>query len=341
MKNFLIVSTTGMGDTLWGTPSIRATKKAFPCSGIDLLLQPQWIPLFGNNKNIRHLIAYHPEWYRQIFLIPSLLKNYYDHVLIFHANKDIRRIIPFLRTNNILAHQNTNILPGISENQIVKIDKPVHGIHRRLSMIESLDIPLDGTHMEIFLEEQENEKNVLFFSIYGLKKKEYIYLNIGGSVTYKQWAVNKFILLCKYIIKKTHLSIVIGGGPYDKLRAEAICDQLDSDRVFNTTHCSLKENCILISNSKLLVSSDSGPMHIGYALKVPTIGLFWSGNSQGQERNIFNGHEFCGPLDIDKSLYRIITGSFIENTNLNELGCHDEFQTITVEEVWNKIIDFL
>ena len=82
-------------------------------------------------------------------------------------------------------------------------------------------------------------------------------------------------------------------------------------------------------------------MQIGYALKVPTIALFWSGNSQGQERNIFNGHEFCGPLDIDKSLYRIITGSFTENTNLNELACNDEFKTITVEEVWNKIIEFL
>ena len=157
MKNFLIVSTTGMGDTLWATPSIRATKKAFPHSGIDLLLQPQWIPLFQGNKHIRHIIPYHPEWYRQVFLIPSLLKHYYDHVLIFHANKDIRRIIPFLRNNNILSHQDTTILPGISENQIIQIDKPVHGIRRRLAIIEKLDIPLDGTHMEVFIKEQEKE----------------------------------------------------------------------------------------------------------------------------------------------------------------------------------------
>ncbi|SVD80257.1 uncharacterized protein METZ01_LOCUS433111 [marine metagenome] len=246
-----------------------------------------------------------------------------------------------MRTNDILAHQNTNILPGISENQIVKIDKPIHGIYRRIAIIENLHIPRDGTHMEIFLEEHEKDKNELFLSTHGLKKKKYIYLNAGGSVPYKQWDIHKFILLCIYIIEKTHLSIVLGGGPEDRFRANDICKKLDSERVISTTHCSLKENCILISNSKLLVSSDSGPMHIGYALKVPTIALFWSENSQGQKRNILNGHEFCGPLDIDKSLYRIIAGSFIENKDLKELSSPDVLKTITVEEVWNKIIELL
>jgi len=330
-----------MGDTLWGTPSIRAAKKAFPDSGIDLLLQPQWIPLFKDNIHIRHLLPYHPEWYQQIFLIPSLLKFYYDHVLIFHANKDIRRIIPFLRTNHIVSHQNTTILPGISEHQIIQIDKPVHGIRRRLAMIEKLDIPLDGTHMEIFIEKQEKETNDLFLTIPSIKKKRYIYLNIGGSVPYKQWAIHKFVLISRYILEKTNLSVVLGGSSSEKLRAKAIFEQLVSDRVIITTHCSLKENCILITNSKLLVSSDSGPMHIGYALKVPTIALFWSVNSQGQERHIYNGHEFCGPLDIDESLYRIITGSFIETKEIKELSSPEPLKAISVDEVWNKITDFL
>ena len=50
MKNLLIISTTGMGDTLWGTPAIRSIKKKFPLVGIDLLVNPQWKPLFKENK---------------------------------------------------------------------------------------------------------------------------------------------------------------------------------------------------------------------------------------------------------------------------------------------------
>jgi ADP-heptose:LPS heptosyltransferase len=39
-----------MGDTLWGTPAIRAVKKKFPQVSIDLLIQPQWIALFKKIK---------------------------------------------------------------------------------------------------------------------------------------------------------------------------------------------------------------------------------------------------------------------------------------------------
>ena len=75
MKKILIISTTGMGDTLWGTPAIRAVKKKFPEVSIDLLIQPQWIALFKESKNIRNSIPYHPKWYRQILLLPNLLKH--------------------------------------------------------------------------------------------------------------------------------------------------------------------------------------------------------------------------------------------------------------------------
>ena len=93
MIKILIISTTGMGDTLWGTPAIRAVKKKFPQIDIDLLLQPQWQGLFTESPYIRKLIPYHSQWYRQLLGLPNLLQDRYEHVLIFHANKNISRIL--------------------------------------------------------------------------------------------------------------------------------------------------------------------------------------------------------------------------------------------------------
>ena len=309
-----------MGDTLWGTPAIRAVKKKFPQVSIDLIIQPQWIDLFKNNKNISNLISYHSKWYRQILLLPNLLKSKYDHVLIFHANKDIGRILPWLRTSSVWSHQNITILPGLSKNQILSIDNPVHGIIRRIAMVGKIHVPSDGTHMDIFLNDDEINEAKLFLKTHNILSKAFIYLNIGGSVLYKQWPINKFILLSKTILEKTSLSIVLGGCPEDKSRIDEISKQLDRRRVANASHRSLIENCALISQAKILITPDSGPMHIGYALKVPTIGLFWTvnpqeGPHQGQ-RNQLNGPEYCGPLDIDKSLSSVISGCFMENDGI-------------------------
>jgi ADP-heptose:LPS heptosyltransferase len=340
LKKILIISTTGMGDSLWGTPAIRAVKKMFPQDSIDLLIQPQWISLFKGNKNIHNLISYHPKWYHQIFLLPHLLKNNYDHVLIFHANKDIGRILPWLRTSSILSHQSTTILPRLSKNNILSIDKPVHGILRRIAMVKKIHVPSDGTHMDICLSDNEINEATLFLKKNNILSKGFIYLNIGGSVIYKRWPINKFILLSKTILQKTSLSIVLGGGPEDKSRVDEISNQLDRRRVAKASHRSLIENCALISQTRILITPDSGPMHIGYALKVPTISLFWLKNSQGLQRNVFNGPDYCGPLDIDKSLSSVISGNFMDN-KMTDSKDPEIPESIKVEDVWSKIIEFL
>jgi len=139
-----------MGDLLWGTPAIRAISKALPEVSIDLLLQPRWNDLFSGNPYIRKLIPYYSRLDRQLLGLLKLLQFKYDHVLIFHANKNISRILPWLRTSFVWSHQNTNILPGLSENQIIQINKPVHGILRRIAMLEKLKVQADGTHMNSF-----------------------------------------------------------------------------------------------------------------------------------------------------------------------------------------------
>ena len=57
MKNVLIVSSTGMGDCLWGTPGIRALKKTFPEMEIYLVVNPNWKSLFEVN-NLRKILFY-------------------------------------------------------------------------------------------------------------------------------------------------------------------------------------------------------------------------------------------------------------------------------------------
>ena len=78
MKKVLIVSTTGMGDCLWGTPAIRALKKTFPDLDINLLVKEFWRPLFEGNPYISEILEYQKEWFRQPILGFKLCNKNYD-----------------------------------------------------------------------------------------------------------------------------------------------------------------------------------------------------------------------------------------------------------------------
>ena len=329
-----------MGDTLWGTPSIRAIKKELPHVSIDVLLQPQWKPLFYGNNNIRRLISYYPQWYRQLLVLPKIFLTQYDHVLIFHANKDIRRILPWLRSESFWSHQNPENFPVVPKSQIVQFDKTVHGILRRIGIINKINIPSNGTHMDIFLNDDERRNALLFLKQNGMVPKGFIYLNAGGHTPYKRWPVDKFISLAKTILQNTSLNIMLGGGPEAVTRADSINDQLDSERVTRATHCSLRENCALIAQARILITPDSGPMHIGFALKVPTIALFWTTGSEGRIRNDLNGPEYCGPLEIDKSLSSVLCGDFVDINR--KIDSEKVFPNpILVEDVWERALGIL
>ena len=342
MNNLLIISTTGMGDLLWATPAIRSINKALPQVGIDLLLQPRWQDLFSSNNYIRRLIPYHSKWYHQLLVLSKLRKIKYDQVLIFHANKNIGRILPWLRCKSIWSHQSTNILPSLSENQIIQINKPVHGILRRIAMLEKIQVPADGTHMDIFIDEKDKADALLFLKNNRMAPKEFIYMNIGGSSLQKQWPVDKFVSLAKLILKNTSMSIMLGGGPEATDRVSLIEKEIGLKRVTRVTHLSLKKNCLLISQARILISPDSGPMHIGFALKVPTIALFWSSDSTGTiSRNPLNGPDYCGPLNIDESLYTVLYGNFFTRTKKEDNPENSFLKPILVSEVWEKILYFM
>ena len=81
-------------------------------------------------------------------------------------------------------------------------------------------------------------------------------------------------------------------------------------------------------------------MHIGFALKVPTIGLFWSADSEGLQRNVLNGPDYCGPLDIDQSLCCVLSGNFLDINEKSEVE-QLPIKQISVDDVWKKILNFL
>ena len=132
-------------------------------------------------------------------LLPKLLRTHYDHILIFHGNKDIGRIIPYLRYSEIWAHQN---IPKVFDSQIIKFPKPTHPISRRAAMIKRLGADIDGTQMEIFLNKKDLAEASIFLKTNRMKAKDFLYFNIGASLPHKRWPSDKVVDLIKLFIEK-------------------------------------------------------------------------------------------------------------------------------------------
>ena len=193
-------------------------------------------------------------------------------------------------------------------------------------MLEKFGVKSDGSQMEIFFDSNTVKKSEQVLRSNGFKYGEYVYLNLGAAKESRLWMVDRFIELAERLLQATSLGIILGGGPEQKKRALDIKNCLNNHRVIEVCSQPIRINAKIISKAKLMVTSDTGPMHIGFATKTPLVALF------GTIPPIDSG-----PYNIPANLCRIITVKpKIDTVKISNSNKYN-FTGITVNMVWKQV----
>ena len=98
-------------------------------------------------------------------------------------------------------------------------------------------------------------------------------INPGATLRVKRWPMERFAAVGRELVARYGAQVLVFGGPDDEARAVAITRAIPSAlTVAGRTR--LGETAALLRRCRLLVSGDTGPLHMAVALGVPTIGLF-------------------------------------------------------------------
>ncbi len=118
--------------------------------------------------------------------------------------------------------------------------------------------------------------------ITGIKrKKKYVALAPSGGRNPRETVAAKvppahfFTEVADFIKKETGRPVVLVGGPHDRERCAAVAAKAGNPSVINLAgKTDIFESARVIDGAAYLVTVDSLPLHVGVALKKPTLGLF-------------------------------------------------------------------
>jgi len=318
-KTFLVISNTALGDTILSTPAIKSLKKSFPDSKIIAVLKTAFAPLFYDFKYIDEIIEYDGKYKKFFSTISKIKKHKPDIALIFHSNspQDIQLCV-LSNIPYILKHPTKSELKKYLSFDFEKKDQ--HTIEDRIDLVRFIGGKNIDTTMEI---EPLNDTNLkLKYKNY----KNYIGFQIGAADKYKMWPIERFIELAK---KLKDEKIVITGIKSEWELGQKIVKECPN--VENLCgKMSIKELAYLIDNLKLLITNDTGTMHLAIALKTPTLSLFSPTTSKG-----------IGPYQ-DLKLHKVIQkdGSFVQKLPKKKRD-DSAMKLISVDEVYDKYKEFL
>jgi ADP-heptose:LPS heptosyltransferase len=92
------------------------------------------------------------------------------------------------------------------------------------------------------------------------------------SDTLKQWPIDRFKQLIKHLCEETGVKVLVVGR--DEIIGREYFDNLSSNVINLINETSLVELAQIIKQCRLLVTCDSGPMHLAAAVGIPVVALF-------------------------------------------------------------------
>jgi len=274
-KRFLIVSTTGLGDTLWATPALKALRATYPSAYIAVLTSPLGKEVLALNRNIDELfVVKNPPL---IYLVPlyfALRKKRITTTLIFHTSQ--RPLLPFSTLVTDCDVIGTDQMhKGLDDLLTVRIEKkPVHEIARRLEIAAHAGAQTLDPTLELFLSESDEKTAQDLLESFMLPSYlPLIGMHPGAKDKFKQWPPSHFIEVGNRLVQDLGCQIIVTGNAEESALVEEIASQI-KDAIPLAGKLPLRAAAALIKRFSLMISNDTGPMHVAFAMKTPTVAIF-------------------------------------------------------------------
>ena len=276
-KRILIFELNWLGDILFSMPFLRAIREAFPEAYIACVVVPRYAGLLVNNPWINdiHVLDDNNKVtaiVEKIKFTRIIKKEKYDTAFFLKPSKT-KCII-----SKLAGIRNRVGFSGKSGKLTTEMDMPGGIIHRAdqvLSLAGAAGVDkADGTYEYFTIPEDEDRLDQILHEK-EIGEKRVVALNPGGNWDAKRWPAENYVTLAKKIIDSfDDVDIVVTGATKDIGLADAIVSQVGVRCKSIAGLTGINELAVFFKKCDLVVSADSGPLHLASACKAVTIGLY-------------------------------------------------------------------
>ncbi len=263
-KKILVIRFSSIGDIVLTTPVVRCLKQQLPDAEVHFLTKNQYLPLLKENPYIDkiHIINN-----KVTDILEDLKSENYDFVVDLQKNLRSSRVKlsldvesgTFNKLNKkkwLLTNLKLNLLPRI------------HIVDRYFGAVKKLQVKNDGQGLDYVIPASDMISISDYFPDEFLEG--YTVVVVGSKQQTKQIPVEKMMEFCA----KNESPVVLLGDKSDSQKAQQISNVL-GEKVFNGCGVfTINQSASVIQQAKVVVTPDTGLMHIAAALRKKIISVW-------------------------------------------------------------------
>ncbi|OGX27755.1 MAG: hypothetical protein A2787_03780 [Omnitrophica WOR_2 bacterium RIFCSPHIGHO2_01_FULL_48_9] len=280
-QNILIVRTDRIGDVILTTPALEAVRKNFPQAKISVLVAPLTKDLVAGNPYVNEVLVDDRKGvHRGVVgfwrMVSSLRRQKFDLAIIFHTKKRTNALCFLAGIPERVGYHNNKF--GFLLTGKIKDTRPLGEKHESeycLEVLRSLGMQAGPGQIYLPLQDSAERWAEYFFKKQpGRPGERTIAIHPGASGPEKRWSLEGFIELMNSLSQKYPCRFIIVGAvdiQADAARMQASLKAPCSDLTGQT---SVSQLASLLKRCHMLVSNDSGPVHVAAAAGTPVVSIF-------------------------------------------------------------------
>ena len=293
-KKILVVRNKGIGDDIMALPALRLLRQHLPDAQIDLLVKPWNSTLFADSRLFDNILIFERNARTRVCgvrpydtrtLIRKMREENYDAAvcimgqeiglrLAFYGgipaivcNEDYDRRYEFLITHKLKA-------PWLKDRLMSPVDAC-------LDYVRQLGVPAESVPYGFTVTDCDRSDVEAHLAARGVSKL-FAVVHPCSSNPNKSWCPKRFSQIADYLVSRYDLDVVVSGSEGDLSEADSVVANAGNrSRIHSLAgELSLPEAAALYKSAVIMVTVDSGPMHIADAVGTPLVALFlpWNRN---------------------------------------------------------------
>lgn len=272
-----IVLLTGIGDVVHGLPVANGIKRAMPGTRVLWVAEPAPAEVLHHHPAVDEVVAFHKgAGLAGVMRLRDDLRGRSCQIAL-NLQRYLKSAFPLLFLG---APRRIGMAPSRTRDGIrfLHTEHTPEGPWRHtqdlfLDFLDVLEIPREPVKWRITLSREERGAQAAFFR--SLPDAPVAGVVLATANRRKDWPVERSLALVEALEREFGYTVVLLGGPARRERdaARRVLENARASPVWGLAD-SVRRLIWTVEGLDLLVSPDTGPLHIAHALDVPVVGLF-------------------------------------------------------------------
>ncbi len=273
-RRILLIKLRAIGDVVLATPALAECRKAFPAAQIDFLTEPPSRQVLEGNPHVDHVLLYdrHAPLPERLRLLRRIRRLRYDLVCDLFGNPR-SAFLTYLSGAPVRVGFDFRGRRMAYNVRVPPRGHLVHEVEFNLDALRAVGVSVGGPRLEFPVPPGARESVVTWLEKEKLSKRLLIGVNNSGGWEAKRWLPERVAELARWLVKSKRASVIVLWGPGEHSMAHEIVTRVGPG-VWMAPPTDLHQLAALLGYLRLLVTTDSAPMHLAAAVGTKVVALF-------------------------------------------------------------------